>query len=135
MRCYDNLLLDTGKDGGPDSKVFGYWLVRIKKLFSVALLRFDKGSREAYHTHAFNSVSWVLKGKLEECMLTGEDTVYTPSWRPIFTKRDTFHKVYGCAPRTWVLTFRGPWCDKWLECTTERGLIVLTHNRIEVTGG
>ena len=50
----------VGKDGGPESTVWGFWLIEIKKLFSVALLCFENGSREAFHTHAFNSVSWVL---------------------------------------------------------------------------
>ena len=62
MRFGDVLLFHTGKDGGPESKVDGYWLFRHKRLFTVALLRFSKGSREAYHSHAFNAVSWVLTG-------------------------------------------------------------------------
>jgi len=106
--------LSYGKDGGPDSVVWGFWLVEIKPLFSIALLCFEDGSREAYHSHAFNSVSWVLKGRIKEKILEGPFKDYTPSIKPIMTYRDTFHKVFSFG-RTWVLTFRGPWAKEWEE--------------------
>lgn len=59
-------VLFKSKDGGLDSNVTGYWLVESKKLFSIVLLCFDRGSREAYHNHAFNSISWILSGRLNE---------------------------------------------------------------------
>ena len=114
-------IFSYGKDGGPDSCVWGFWLVEIKSLFSVALLVFENGSREAYHTHAFNSISWVLKGKVEEHMQGSPSAmnVFTPSFKPIITKRDTFHKVFSIG-RTWVLTFRGPWAKQWKEFSPAR---------------
>lgn len=84
-----------GTDGGPESIVTGYWLVEIKRLFSIVLLKFGDGSREAYHSHAFNCISWVLKGKLREVMVEGEENIYRPSLKPIVTRRDMFHKVYS----------------------------------------
>jgi hypothetical protein len=133
MKIGDFLLFSKGKDGGPESKVQGYWLIQIKSLFAIALLRFDEGSRDAYHSHAFNSVSWVLRGKLDE-HLTHPDTVkeYVPSFKPIHTYRNTFHKVYGRAKHTWVFTLRGPWVDTWIEHTPDKGVTLLTHNRVEV---
>lgn len=53
------------KDGGPDSNVRMRGL-EIKGLCSVLELHFAPGSREAYHSHAFNAVSWVLSGALWE---------------------------------------------------------------------
>jgi hypothetical protein len=133
MRIKDILLFETGRDGGPKSKVMGFWLVRIKSLFSVAFLRFDEGSREAFHSHAFNSISWVVRGGLREVMQDGSpDNVYVPSWKPVVTRRETFHKVYGLGKANWVLTFRGPWVDKWYEITEDGRQITLTHNRVVV---
>jgi hypothetical protein len=121
-----------GKDGGKESTVWGWWLVEIKPLFSAALLCFENGSREAFHEHAFNSVSWVLKGGLDEELLgycSGRHRYYDPSFKPIFTKRDTFHKVSSVG-RTWVLTFRGPWKNTWREwLPRERRYQTLTHGR------
>ncbi len=107
-------ILAYGKDGGPDSVVWGLWLVEIKALFSIALLVFEDGRRENYHSHAFNSYSWVIKGRLIEQMLDGEQFYHYPSWKIVRTYRDTFHRVFSRG-RTWVLTFRGPWAKTWKE--------------------
>lgn len=123
------------KDGGPLSRVWGLFLIEAKRAFSVVVLRFDDGARDAYHTHAFNAYSWVLRGKLIEHMIDGSENVYTPSIRPIFTARDCFHKVESVGT-TWALTFRGPWADHWSEFLPDVGggarFITLTHGRKEV---
>jgi hypothetical protein len=106
--------LSYGKDGGPDSTVWGYWLVEIKSLFSIALLCFENGSRDAYHDHAFNSVSWLLSGNLYEEELDNSASTYLPSVWPIVTPRNCFHRVTSRG-RSWVLTFRGPWSEQWHE--------------------
>jgi hypothetical protein len=131
------------KDGGQESRVWGFFLVEIKKLFSIVVLRFADGSREAYHSHAFNSISWVLKGELQEdrkwnigprfpnATFTRS---YLPSFRPVITTRDNMHKVSSLG-NTYVLSFRGPWVDKWKEfLPTEDRTITLTHGRKVVCG-
>lgn len=130
-------LFHYGKDGGPDSTVWGFWLIEWKRLFSVALLCFDNGSREAYHSHAFNSVSWVLRGRLDEDVCVARPLgvfhyflrVYTPSLLPIVTRRSCMHKVTSIG-RTWVLTFRGPWARTWREwLPQEQRFVTLTNGR------
>lgn len=125
----------VGKDGGKDSTVWGFWPIEIKSLFSVALLCFENGSREAYHSHAFNSISWVLKGGLYEDCIGGTflgGRTYRPSVKPIFTARNNMHKVSSIG-RTWVLTFRGPWARTWREyLPLEKRFRTLMSGRIEV---
>lgn len=108
------------KDGGPESHVYAYGL-ECKALFSVLVLRFENGTRDAYHSHAFNAVSWLLgSGDLHEIVKPGRQgalsttTYYEPSLRPIVTLRETYHQVASIG-RTWVLTLRGPWVDTWTE--------------------
>jgi hypothetical protein len=144
--------LETTKDGGAESTVWAHWLIEIKGLFSVALLRFEDGTRDAYHSHAFDCVSWVLSGKLVErhrpaCQVEGRcarpnewcdephTDVHTPSLHPVVTLRDTYHRVRSVG-RTYVLTIRGPWSKTWREAVpdgaggyAER---TLTHGRKEV---
>lgn len=121
-----------GKDGGYESTVWGYWLVEFKRLFSIVLLKFENGTREAYHTHAFNCISWVLSGKLEENHYSGKVQVHTPSLLPVITTRDTFHKVVSTG-NTWVISFRGPWLKTWNEyLPSDNKLIKLTDGRKEV---
>lgn len=118
------------KDGGPASTVTGYWLVEIKKLFSVVLLRFDDGSRDAYHSHAFDSINWVLRGEVEEQGLFDSFTKrYLPSFIPVITRRERFHRVVSRGT-TWVFSIRGPWLDEWFEYDpkTDR-TSTLTHGR------
>jgi hypothetical protein len=121
-------LFYKGKDGGDESLVTGYWLVEIKSLFSIVLLCFEDGTREAYHNHAFNCFSWVLSGGLLEHHLDGAFEGHGPSCRPFITRRSTFHKVRS-AGRTWVLSFRGPWSKTWKESINgeER---TLSHGRV-----
>jgi hypothetical protein len=122
-----------GKDGGPESNVDGYFLIEWKDLFSIALLKFSDGSRDAYHDHAFDAVSWILKGVLFEFILGNEyGRGYRRSFRPIITRRSTFHKVVSVGT-TWILTFRGPWSKTWHEHDprTNRDT-TLTHGRREV---
>jgi len=121
-----------GKDGGLESTVWGYWLCEFKRLFSIVLLKFENGTRDAYHTHAFNCISWVLSGKLEENNFDGNINIYKPSLIPIVTKRSTFHKVVSTG-NTWVISFRGPWLKTWEEyLPIDNKKVVLSDGRKEV---
>src|SRR5690348_10763974 len=102
------------KDGGPESNVSGLFIIESKRLFSIVLLRFADGSREAYHNHAFNAVSWLLRGKLVEYPIEGGRTAHRPSLKPIITPRKMFHMVRSDGV-SWVLSFRGPWRSWWNE--------------------
>ncbi len=120
---------EKSHDGGKNSGVTGYFVVEIKPLFSIVLLKFSKGTREAYHNHAFNALTIWLKGSVKEHMLTGE----TREWKAgqiKFTPRSNFHKVEALAD-TWALCFRGPWINTWNESRLGK-LITLTHGRKEV---
>lgn len=125
-------LFTYGKDGGKDSPVSGYWLVEAKRVCSLVLLHFDNGTRDAYHDHAFTSVSWLLAGVLVERHRSGQVTTYRPSLRPIVTRRRTFHQVESIG-RSWVLSFRGPWASQWHEFRpAENRSVTLTSGRQEV---
>jgi hypothetical protein len=127
-------LLFKSKDGGPESSVTGYWLIENKKWFSICLLRFDGESREAYHSHAFNAVSWVLSGGLREYFLDGRYRYHRPSFKMIKTPRTDFHKVSSIPGRTWALSFRGPWAETWQEYLPKiRDFITLKSGRKIVT--
>jgi predicted metal-dependent enzyme (double-stranded beta helix superfamily) len=124
--------LEWCKDGGPDSNVSGLFVVEIKSLFSIVLLKFANGSREAFHEHAFNALSWVLRGKLVEDNTNWVVNTYTPSLLPIFTKRSTFHRVVSIGD-TWVISLRGPWRKQWREyIPATRELLTLTNGRTVV---
>jgi hypothetical protein len=108
-------LLRWGRDGGPKSPVWGFWFVEIKCLFSIVLLRFEAGeSREAFHSHAFNALTWWLSGEVVEELKDGSTRVWSPSFWPKLTRRSCFHRVLP-RRRTWALSVRGPWSKHWHE--------------------
>lgn len=107
-------LLSKAKDGGPESPVDGYFLIEIKSLFSIALLKFNKGRREAYHTHAFDALTWFLKGDLIEERDDARHLQYKKSLWPKFTSKNNNHRVRAVKD-SWCLTVRGPWSKTWTE--------------------
>lgn len=132
MILYGHKFFSGGKDGGKKSHVDGFWFVELKGLFSVVLLRFNKGSREAFHTHAFNAYTFWLKGHVTEHHMDGTEMDWRPSLRPKFTGRGTYHKVFA-HETTYALSFRGPWQKEWKEYRQDEGReVTLTHGRKEV---
>ncbi len=118
-------ILMGSKDGGPESNV-RMWGFEWKSGFSVLVLCCAEGSREAFHTHAFKAISWLLTGALVEEGMTRvtsdgrrtriyHDKMHLPSLRPIRTPRERMHKVAGFAKNSWVITLRGPWAPTWLD--------------------
>lgn len=122
-------VLHYGKDGGKFSTVTGFWFIEIKWLFSIVLLRFEKGSREAFHSHAFNALTWWITGEVKEFHKTGEIKTWRPSFKPKLTLRSCFHKVYA-EKTSWAFSVRGPWNNTWNEyLPAENKIITLTHGR------
>lgn len=118
------------KDGGNESTVTGYWLIEWKFLFSICILKFEGASREAYHSHAFHCISWIISGQLKEEMLDGRIFNLFPSLLPFLTTRKDMHKVSSVTPVTWLITFRGPWANTWQEWLPEdNGFITLSNGR------
>ena len=126
--------LYKGKDGGPESTVDGFWLIEIKSIVTVMLLRFNPGSRKSYDSHAFNALTWFLRGDLMEAIFepetgNGECRRYRRSFLPKFTPRDRLHRVTSRGT-SWVFTIRGPWVDTWQEWfPRENRHVTLTHGR------
>ena len=124
-------VLRRAPDGGQGSGVTGYFLIELKWLFSVVVLKFDRGSREAYHSHAFSALTLWLWGAVREHHRDGTERRFRAGqWK--FTGCDTFHKVEGLRD-TWAISFRGPWRDTWQEARGGR-LVTLTHGRKEIDG-
>lgn len=122
-------LFRKAKDGGKDSTVTGYWLIEWKEVFSLVILKFEKGSRDAFHTHAFNAISWYIKGDVEERFIDGTSKNWKGLCLPKYTSRKCFHKVFA-KKTSWVLSIRGPWVDKWKEYIPHsKKYLTLTNGR------
>lgn len=123
-------LLEKVPDGGKDSGVTAYILIEVKSLFSIMLLHFNSGSREAFHSHAFNAITIWLKGEVREDELEG-GWKYFSAGRWKYTPRTMFHRIFASSRGAWALSFRGPWADTWQEYKNGQYL-TLTHGRKEI---
>ena len=125
--------MQRAPDGGKESGVTGFFIIEIKWLFSIVLLRFNPGSRENYHSHSFNALTFWLKGHvLEDRLDTKTKTVYRgPSLIPKWTPRRNIHRVIAMVT-TYALCIRGPWHKGWCEYNpSTREVIEYTHGRVE----
>ena len=126
---YLSHFFSKAKDGGPDSPVDAYFVIEIKCLFSIALLKFNKGGREAFHTHAFDAFTWFLKGHLVEEDVNGDLYVYERSLKPKLTLKSKNHRVKAVVD-SWCFTLRGPWSEEWSEYSeTTNTTTTFTHGR------
>jgi hypothetical protein len=121
------------KDGGKESHVTGFFFVEIKSLFSIVLLHFGDGTREAFHSRAFNALTWFLKGEVNEFRMEEGGSIFikrfAASLKPKYTTRDNCHKVFSNGD-TWALSFRGPWANTWREYLPSlKKFVTLTHGR------
>ena len=101
-----------------DQNVSEITVLEWKKLFSIKLFHFHKteGSQDRFHTHAFNALSFLLKGNYTEEVLDGKKVLRLPRNRSkiIFIPKGQFHRITkseGC--RTLLIT--GPWDAEWSE--------------------
>lgn len=121
-------LFKVMKDGGPESHVTGLFLIEIKSLFSVIILKFGEGTREAYHSHAFNAATLWLKGRVTEHLLGGTNREWKAG-QVKYTSRNTFHKVFAHV-NSYAVSVRGPWSKTWREYLPEEGkFVTLAHGR------
>ena len=125
-------LFHKSYDGGADSGVTGYWLIEIKSLFSIVLLHFSPGSREAFHSHAFNALTWWLKGHVKEEYLDEKPSkLWVPSLKPKWTPKNCFHKILAGERGAWALSIRGPWDATWFE-NKNGETYELGHGRVRI---
>lgn len=118
------------KDGGKDSPVDAYFLFEIKKFMSIALLKFNKGGRENYHSHAFHALTWFICGDMKEERITENGVVtkkYKRSFIPKFTSRENLHRV-SANKDSYAFTIRFNWKDSWIEYNEKKNQTITLIN-------
>lgn len=130
--CKVNLprLFKVSHDGGKDSGVTGYWLIEWKPVFSIVLLKFNKGTRDAYHEHAFNALTIWIKGEVLEEYQDGSTAQVWKAGQCKYTPRSNFHRIKALKT-SWALCFRGRWLKSWKE-ELHGETYTLTHGRVKI---
>jgi len=116
--------------GGDAAPTDIYFLFEIKWLCSIAILKFKKGKSAPCHSHAFNALTWFIKGDLHEAFRDKKKAPYQykRSVIPKITPRSNCHKITAKSD-SWCFTIRGPWLDTWTEYDEETGTTTFTHGR------
>jgi hypothetical protein len=101
-----------------EQRVSELTILEWKKLFSLKLFHFHKtaGKQDRFHTHAFNAVSFLLKGNYTEEVVKDGRVVALPRNRSrlIFIPKNEYHRVTkgeGC----YTLLLTGPWGAEFKE--------------------
>jgi hypothetical protein len=113
-----------------------------KKLFSIKLFNFHKtyGKQDRFHTHSFNSVSFLFFGNyIEEIIQDGKIVALNRNRsRFICIPKNEYHRITkseGC--RTILIT--GPWSQFWKELrelgNSRYQEVTQTYGRVDVSIG
>lgn len=93
-----------------ESKLFGgIWLYNWKTI-----------EQNRFHTHAFNSYAFLLRGYYVEETLDdqgnnlGKRTV-NQRFKPRFLPKHYCHRILEARPKTWTIVFFGKWDKHWWE--------------------
>ena len=119
------------KDGGPESPVDAFVLIELKSLFSIMILKFNKGKRESFHSHAFNALTWFVGGELEEELLSGIKNKYKMDIIPKYTKKENVHRVKATKD-SWCISIRGPWEKYWWEYDKTKEILTVLSNKRKI---
>lgn len=94
-----------------------YTLFENKSLFSVYFHVFNTVEQDRFHTHAFDAVSFVLRGSYEEEQKLPSGIVIKKKVGVgvRYIPKDYNHRLLRSEPDTMSLLFAGPWVRYWTE--------------------
>lgn len=91
-----------------ESKYFGgIWLYNWKTIL-----------QNRFHTHAFSSYAFLLRGSYTEEVITNGkiETKVVNQWlKPRYLPQNYCHKILKAEPKTWTIVFFGKWMPYWWE--------------------
>lgn len=90
-----------------------------KRLCSMIFYRWNTIDQVRFHTHAFASYAFLLRGKYtEHVKLNSHVTIVKPvnQWlKPRFIPKNYCHSIKYADPKTLTVVFTGPWQSYWYE--------------------
>lgn len=107
-------------------------VLEIKPLFSIYLNVWNTIEHDRFHTHAFPSISFMLRGYYgEEYIDSNEDRRYRVIKAPLirWIPRTSNHRMLKSSKNAISLTFAGPWDRMWSETFLDGSKRVLSWGR------
>jgi hypothetical protein len=101
-----------------EGHIIQYTLFESKYIGGIWLYNWKTIEQNRFHTHAFNSLAFLLKGYYKEEIITnkGVETRIVNQWlKPRFLPKNYCHRILEAAPKTWTIVFFGKWGKNWWE--------------------
>jgi hypothetical protein len=118
MKILNSILFEKKEVALGTGSVTQYILFENKHLFSVIFYRWNTIDQVRFHTHAFASFAFLLKGFYWEKIKFGDiemdNLVNQPLW-PRYIPKNYCHSVGHAKPGTLTMVLAGPWQKHWYE--------------------
>lgn len=101
-----------------DGHIIQYTIFESKYLGGIWLYNWKTIKQNRFHTHAFNSIAFLLSGNyLEEVITDGKiKTRLVNQWlKPRFLPKNYCHRILAASTNTWTIVFFGKWIPYWWE--------------------
>lgn len=101
-----------------DQSVTELTILEYKKLFSIKLFKFHKssGKQDRFHTHAFNALSFLIKGDYTEEIIKDNKIMKCRRNRSriLYIPKDSYHRITK-SDSCYTLLLTGPWGGEFKE--------------------
>ena len=102
-----------------EGHIIQYTLFEHKKIGGIWLYHWKTIEQNRFHTHAFNSYAFLLKGEYTEEVITPEGKIeqrVVNQWmKPRYLPKYYCHRILEAKPKTWTIVFFGKWGKYWYE--------------------
>lgn len=101
-----------------DGHIIQYTIFENKYLGGIWIYNWKTILQNRFHTHAFNSLAFLLRGSYtEEIIENGviKLRVVNQWLKPRFHPKNYCHRILKADPNTWTIVFFGKWIPHWWE--------------------
>ena len=101
-----------------DGFIIQYTLFESKHFGGIWVYNWKTILQNRFHTHAFNSYAFLLRGSyIEEVIQNGKtETRVVNQWmKPRYLPKNYCHRILQAEPKTWTIVFFGKWIPHWWE--------------------
>ncbi len=109
---YDSISIGVGN-------IKRFTIIEIKCLGGIIVNIFNTKDQDRFHSHAFNSFSWMIRGWYKEDVVNINNNIKTLETKIIsksrFIPRYYIHKIKESSENAISITFEGSWKSHWKE--------------------
>jgi len=101
-----------------DGHIIQYTIFESKYLGGIWLYNWKTIKQNRFHTHAFNSIAFLLNGKYTEEVIEDSQIKFkvVHQWlKPRLLPKNYCHRILKADPNTWTIVFFGKWIPHWWE--------------------